>query len=130
MEYADFYLGRGPAARWMGSVKVMDASPEGSLHARVTFTAPDPEREPFGDSHYAQIIDGLLDVCRPVATPADGWPHKYPDSTETRWTYAWDKGSLYVYEDGVEVVVIRANGARKVSEFPKFIHGENHQVST
>src|SRR5216683_7943050 len=81
---ADFYIGRGAAAEWLGSI-AYDGHPypenagDAILHAatETEFRAAAAARIAAGD-------DGT--------TPDMGWPWPWTDSRTTDYAYAWDAG--------------------------------------
>jgi hypothetical protein len=99
-DHADFYLGTGPDARWLGSlaefggpdqVSTLDARP-GHCGATGVLSAPDPHT-------YETAVAALLDHHRDteagfVAIPSPsedlGWP--WLEATSTRWfAYAFHR---------------------------------------
>lgn len=81
---ADFYVGRGPSAEWLGSIawdgyditgfKIEEAKTEKTFRKRVA-------------AFLASRDDATL--------PAQGWPWPWEDSTLTDEVYAFDKGQLW-----------------------------------
>jgi hypothetical protein len=97
---ADFYDGRGPHARWLGSLQ-HHADPAGVLAAppgRLALTATDP-------AAFADAVEDLLLVWEEhtdignAFPPADGWPWTWPDSSMTDWVYAFDNGHPWARGD-------------------------------
>jgi hypothetical protein len=83
---ADFYVGRGPKAQWLGSV-AYDGHPE---NFKGIIYAPKNEKE-FEKAVLAELAD------RDDATlPKDGWPWPWRDSHLTDYTYAWDEGTVWI----------------------------------
>ena len=87
---ADFYIGRGKDAEWLGSV-AGDGNPEGGddhgTYAEV-FDAGDEKafRTKVGEV-LARRDDGTM--------PEHGWPWPWEDSCTTDWAYAIDEGVVY-----------------------------------
>lgn len=93
MTAADFYLGRGEDARWIGSL---------SHHADPTALASIPHGPDIlnavSASAFACAVDSLLADAQAgdVHSPGDGWPWRWPDSALTGWCYAFDTGRVWI----------------------------------
>lgn len=120
---ADFYLGRGPDAKYLGTIS--HGAP-GQLKVWTRFTAPDPEEKLFQSSDFCTAVVDLMTHCT-EATPEEGpgfryawttWPHERDDSSDTAWTYSFDNGAVYVDRRGYLQAVIYSNQARKPSVYP------------
>jgi hypothetical protein len=100
---ADFYLGRGEGAQYLGTA-TRDASPE-QLDVFTRFQ--ELTEDPFTEDQYRAEVAELVNFTR--------WPwlNDHIDSISTPWTYMWDRGSVYVYRYGVEMAKIVANYGRK-----------------
>ena len=94
---ADFYVGRGPQAEWIGSIAydgyprgvdapVKQATTEADFREAVEafFVA---EREDFFSKKPTRRND--------VTRPADGWPWPWDDSRTTDYAYAFDSGKVH-----------------------------------
>jgi len=92
---ADFYLGRGRKARYLGTIQgaVLDQWPSPSLWQ--------PGGDEFGEEDFLTMTASMITT--------ETWPHPYPDSRGTFLTYAYDSGSVYGYQYGVEMLIIRCN---------------------
>lgn len=116
---ADFYLGRGPTAVYLGTAA--DASPA-QLDVWARFTADDPEAELFGSDHFTKAVTAAMAERADAAVGDNGawllWPHEHTDSGETAWSYSFDKGSLYVDRFGYQQAVIYSNQGRKPVAYP------------
>src|SRR4051794_6497715 len=90
---ADFYVGRGPQAEWLGSIAVAgmpggvdDPADGGRAVIRATTEA-----------RYRVAVSRFL-AGRRDATPARmGWPWPWKDSRKTDYAYAWDDGLWACY---------------------------------
>lgn len=103
---ADFYLGRGPDARYLGTSFIVDASPE-AIEAWMIFQSLD--EDPYTEETFkATVTDLLHDGEDPTEWPWDG----RTDSLDTPWTYMFDRGTVYVYRYGVEMARIVCNYTR------------------
>ena len=89
---ADFYVGRGVEAEWLGST-AWDGYPSGVEVViakggnEVLYPTQNHWRTAVGD-HLVSRNDGTL--------PKDGWPWPWDDSRTTDFAYAWDDGVIYV----------------------------------
>jgi hypothetical protein len=83
---ADFYVGRGEMAEWIGSV-AWDGHPSG--FDTPGFFAPCTESE-----WRAKVQKELADRDDGT-TPDQGWPWPWSDSQTTDYAYAWDTDVVY-----------------------------------
>jgi hypothetical protein len=83
---ADFYVGRGEQAEWLGSI-ASDGSPEGHATALVGLTEA---------SSYRLAVQTILECVGHATRPEQGWPWPWPNSQTTDFAYAWDAGVVYV----------------------------------
>jgi len=93
---ADFYVGRGVHAEYLGT---SDRGHPTTVNVWAAFQSRGDT--PYTELTFRGIAAHLLD--------ANAWPHEHGDSSGTPWAYCWDKGTVYVYHYGVEVAQIRAN---------------------
>lgn len=82
---ADFYLGRGLEAEWLGSI-AWDGYPEGLPEHLLRIDKPENFR-----AAVEQFIEGRSDGTK----PADGWPWPWEDSNTTDYAYAFDDGAVW-----------------------------------
>jgi hypothetical protein len=78
---ADFFVGIGPAAEWIGSV----AYDGGWRDAGAGPLSATTEAE-----FRAAVEHLLLTWSRPVTRPEEGWPWPWEDFRATDYAYAWD----------------------------------------
>jgi hypothetical protein len=100
MNFADFYLGRGVKAEYLGTDLAVEAGNYDPSRFQ-SFSAAE-----YTEENFRSLVAALTTVT--------GWPHSHVDSSETTWTYAYDKGSVYVYRFGVEMMIIRCNAFRTI----------------
>jgi hypothetical protein len=99
---ADFYIGRGTEAEWLGSI-AWDGYPEG-ITPNGTNAWPDGQHlfdaqtEIEFRERLAQFFAGRDDVT----LPADGWPWPWTNSQTTDYAYAFDNGEVYASCFGCE----------------------------
>jgi len=95
-ELADFYVGRGEHAQYLGT---KDRGHPTVVNVWASFQNRSAEQ--YTGETFSVIAATLADTHT--------WPHEHDDSSKTAWAYCWDKGTTYVYHHGVEVAQIRAN---------------------
>lgn len=95
---ADFYLGRGGQATYLGTMG-REGAPE-DIEVWARFQSLD--HEPVTDDQFRSEVAELVNFTR--------WPWtNHRDSADTPWTYMFDRGTLYVYRYGVEMARVVAN---------------------
>jgi hypothetical protein len=86
---ADFYVGRGLEARWLGSI-AWDGSPETVLTDREGAIGKAKTADEFERAVTAEL------ASRDDATlPAMGWPWPWENSNTTDFSYAFDGGQVF-----------------------------------
>lgn len=115
---ADFYVGRGPEAQWLGSVArdgdewnnaesgLMKATTADEFRAAVA--AIQAERDDF-------------------TAPSEGWPWPWNDSRLTDYAYVLHDGKVTAYYFGREVGVGNEEEGQKVDWFPDMRSRKNVQ---
>lgn len=81
---ADFYVGRGENAEWLGSI-AWDGYPSG-IPAKL-LAAKD-------EKTYRRLVSSFLKDRDDRSLPADGWPWPWDTSSTTDYAYAFDKGHV------------------------------------
>lgn len=99
----DFYVGRGADAQYLGTAPSAPARLAPGVFQRL-------DQDEYTERQFRSFVGAFVSTER--------WPHPYASSDETSWTYAYDKGSVYVYHYGVEMVVIRCNAFRTAHRNP------------
>src|SRR5258708_6288653 len=84
---ADFYVGRGPEAEWLGSI-AWDGNP-GSIGSdgSIVLAATEADYRRQGAAFPASRDDATL--------PEQGWPWPWDDSRTTDYAYAFDGGMVW-----------------------------------
>jgi hypothetical protein len=82
---ADFYVGRGPRAEWLGSVG-WDGLPAG---------IPDDIREAEAEGSYREAVTKFLKGRGDAVLPEQGWPWPWDDSSGTNYSYAFKRGQVW-----------------------------------
>ncbi len=82
---ADFYVGRGAEAEWLGSIG-WDGYPDGI------------DEEILGaqtEKDYRAAVEAFFTSRDDVSRPADGWPWPWESSHLTDYSYAFDGAIVY-----------------------------------
>lgn len=82
---ADFYVGRGEQAEWLGSI-AWDGYPSGM--------PPELLRSPDADD-FRQRVAAFLVMRDDATLPARGWPWPWEYSRTTDYAYAHDDGKVW-----------------------------------
>lgn len=82
---ADFYMGRGEDAEWVGSI-AWDGYPTG---------IPDELLKATDESEYVRAIKGFFASRDDVTLPEEGWPWPWENSATTDYAYALEDGKVY-----------------------------------
>ena len=90
---ADFYVGRGKDAEWLGSI-AFDGYPSG-IDGEILLAATKAE--------YLVAVNKFFGNGRDdVTLPANGWPWPWNNSRTTDYAYAFDDGKVYANCFGYE----------------------------
>lgn len=105
---ADFYVGRGKGAEWLGSV-AFDGYPDGT---------PEPLLSLRTEEEYRKAVGKILEEEDSATKPEQGWPWPWEDSNTTDYAYAFDAGDVWHsnFGDPWECWDTGAKGAKP--EFP------------
>lgn len=82
---ADFYLGRGKDAVWLGSI-AWDGYPDG---------LPDELKTAATAEAFCIAVDKLSKDREDWTAPASGWPWPWENSRTTDYAYAFDKDTVW-----------------------------------
>lgn len=101
---ADFYIGRGENAEWIGST-AWDGYPEGiqlTTNKKLKYGyehLPFPEGSHLFDSsteqEFRERVSRYFANREDFTLPADGWPWPWDDSGTTDYAYAFDGGKVW-----------------------------------
>jgi len=89
---ADFYVGRGENAEWLGSI-AWDGYPE-----RI----PNTILAQHNEAVYRLEVGLFLGDRNDATLPEMGWPWPWKDSKITDYAYAFDNGKVYAASFGYE----------------------------
>lgn len=81
---ADFYLGRGSNAKWLGSIG-WDGYPDGIDKCILGSSTP---------QMYARRVKDFIKKSGGTL-PEEGWPWPWKNSNTTDYAYAFEKGKVY-----------------------------------
>lgn len=82
---ADFYVGRGEGAEWLGSI-AWDGYPDGIDKA---------VKQANTEARYRAAVSAFLGPRKDATLPAHGWPWPWETSHTTDYAYAFDDGRVY-----------------------------------
>jgi hypothetical protein len=111
---ADFYLGRGTEAKWLGSI-AWDGDPN---HGHPEKLLKVKSKEKF--------LKVLKDIEKGVdhwTSPEQGWPWPWEDSCTTDFSYAWHKGKVWITCFGMGWITtkeLRAHGKAATKEEKRY----------
>lgn len=88
---ADFYVGRGKDAEWLGSI-AMDGYPDAPGHPKVLLDAKN-------EAEFRERVEGMLSLGH-ATRPEQGWPWPWNDSGTTDYAYAFDEDCVWVSDFG------------------------------
>jgi hypothetical protein len=81
---ADFFIGVGPAAKWVGSVSYNGWPDDDGAGAEPMAATSEAE--------FRAAVERVLSTWHPPVTrPEEGWPWPWEDFRTTDWAYAWDR---------------------------------------
>lgn len=83
---ADFYVGEGPEADWLGSI-AYDGYPAGLEDSRVL--------EATTEAEYRNAVSEFLVSRNDATMPDEGWPWPWDDSSISDYAYAWMDDKLW-----------------------------------
>lgn len=83
---ADFYVGRGPTAEWLGSIGYDGFPDRGWPKAILKLCS---------EEAYREGVAKILAECDSATTPDQGWPWPWEDSRTTDYAYAFDGGHVW-----------------------------------
>lgn len=97
---ADFYVGRGPQAEWLGSI-ALDGYPSGVAHER--YPAGQRLLRSLTEAEFRENLSAFFaEKFGQVTKPEQGWPWPWEDSRLTDYAYAFDGGKVWASSFGRE----------------------------
>lgn len=109
---ADFYVGKGVNAEWLGSI-AWDGYPSDRDLAKIISRTTEAE--------YRAAVESLLQKREDATLPKDGWPWPWENSQTTDFSYTFENGHCWAspfghgwYNDPIE-----AESGEKFENDPK-----------
>ena len=115
---ADFYVGRGEKAEWIGSI-AWDGYPEPYIDDGLFADATDVA--------WRERVAAFLKTRDDATNVADGWPWPWDDSNTTDWAYTLDDGKVYCSCFGRAWIPI-AEYVRKSKETEKLLEADSDEA--
>ncbi|MGL4232654.1 MAG: hypothetical protein ACRCWJ_14920 [Casimicrobium sp.] len=91
---ADFYVGKGKSAEWIGSV-AYDGHRDG---------IPEEIRLAINEVFYRNAVGALIESCGHGTKPEQGWPWPWDNSETTDRAYCFHDGKVYDSRWGKDLV--------------------------
>lgn len=120
---ADFYVGRGESAEWLGSIAWDGYEVENAERGAVI----DPENpaelvaSATNEGEYRDGVAKFLASRDDRSMPSDGWPWPWDTSSTTDYAYAFDEGKLWISVFG--------HAWYEIGNVPKDENGDNDSCS-
>jgi len=121
---ADFYIGRGESAEWLGSI-AWDGYPDGldaALKAATTLRG------------YRSALRKFFEPRDDVTLPGLGWPWPWETSSTTDYAYAFDKGKVWAscfggkWYRATSKKINEDESTEKIAVFPNMKDRQNVQL--
>lgn len=127
-EHADFYVGRGEGAEWLGSI-IWNGRPKALAFESEGVTLPVLGQSEITVSSFRSLggtkvltatteetfREGVKELAasrRDFITPEQGWPWLWPTSALTDYAYAFSEGVVYASRRGSEWFAVDLKRAR------------------
>ena len=95
---ADFYVGRGESAEWLGSI-AWDGYPSGIAGSKHSTSKGDIKACPIlnatTEKAFRRVVSAELARRDDGTAPNMGWPWPWETSATTDFAYAFDQGKVY-----------------------------------
>ena len=101
---ADFYLGEGKQAEWLGSI----AWDGYEWSERKLRQDPDCILRAKTDAEYRKAVAVMLETTGSATLPHQGWPWPWEDSNTTDYAYCFVDGELKVFSFGCAAIERKA----------------------
>lgn len=86
---ADFYIGRGEQAEWLGSI-AWDGNPDGVFDGTTGLFD-----QPWTEEGWRVFLAAFFGERDDSTLPEQGWPWPWDDSRTTDYAYALDDGAIW-----------------------------------
>lgn len=110
---ADFYVGKGENAEWIGSV----AWDGYEWHERIQNDNPDNITSSKTEAEYRSAVADMLKSNENTTTPEMGWPWPWETSKTTDFAYLFVDGKIEVYCFGNRYI---PDDGEIIKSWPKF----------
>jgi hypothetical protein len=104
---ADFYVGRGEKAEWIGSI-AWDGYPTGLTPSSTL--ASNPQELPIfaarTEEEFKKAVSEFFEPRDDVTLPERGWPWPWDDSHTTDYAYMFENGQVFVSNFGSKWVTL------------------------
>ncbi len=90
---ADFYIGRGPDAKWLGSI-AYDGYPDG-----ISVDNNPESSHMLGaetEEEFREELSKFFKIRDDLTLPEQGWPWPWENSSTTDYAYAFDDGHVFI----------------------------------
>lgn len=105
---ADFYVGRGKSAKWVGSI-AFDGYPDGitpysektenwlgyTQHLSDEWPTNEHLFDSITEEQFLSRLKRFFQYRDDVTLPEEGWPWPWDDSNTTDYSYAFDEGKVW-----------------------------------
>lgn len=91
---ADFYVGRGAEAEWLGSI-AWDGYPDGIELQDEEWPPGQRLFDATTEDQFRNRVAAFFNGRNDVTLPKDGWPWPWDDSSTTDYAYAFDGGKVW-----------------------------------
>ncbi len=132
---ADFYVGRGKDAEWIGSI-AWDGDPacitrkkSGTQHERLPWPPGEHLFDAADKATYRARVAEFFEGRDDVTLPKDGWPWAWENSNTTDYAYAFDKGKVWVTYFGHGWWPADAPPPEKLQDVPKIADWPNMKTN-
>jgi hypothetical protein len=125
---ADFYVGLGDDAEWIGSLGDLGTP---SHQDRFGLFGPPVTGDAYTEASFRDIVGSIVGAAIEDGYGWDasyGWPWGHPDSNGTDYAYAYVNGTIHVFEKGFNaqenvhgaflITLHYPNATRKPGRFP------------
>lgn len=89
---ADFYIGRGPEAEWIGSIAI-DGHPSGASTDDKRSTGGAQALVATTEGDFREGVRRMAETRADFTSPERGWPWPWGNSATTNYAYAFEAGA-------------------------------------
>lgn len=96
---ADFYVGTGTKAKWLGSI-AWNGYPQGEGAFSANLGVSKEIIDAVSEFDFISAVTEMLASRDDATKPFHGWPWPWPDSTTTDFAYCFGEGRVQVFSFG------------------------------